>query len=225
VTSARFGTQRVEHGHTLHIEASGVSATPFSDAAFEELAEAARAEVEPADAGAEARQAPPAPPQRNHLVSREDVERWRRAAVSGHCADVMTELHRAARENPRQTSVLEVLADCLRLSGKDRDAAAAYQQLIAVATPDEADVARLLLAELYQERLDEPDSAVKVWRALLRRKQPPQLEAAARVKLARALLTLKRPAEARIELEQVTRHLPATPGAVEALELLKTTPR
>jgi ferric-dicitrate binding protein FerR (iron transport regulator) len=227
--SSPSGVQRVERGHALVVGENGVSTSSFEEPVLPELSDAptpappdAGAAVEPepeepeplaADAGT-----PAAPrPHGSH-----DFERWRRAAISGRCAEIIPEVRRALVEQPRRTDALNVLGDCLRLTGQEREAARTYEQLIQVAPGDEADLARVLLADLYLDKLSQPASAERVYRAYLKHKQPPQLEAAARVKLARALIALKRTREAREQLERVTKQLPATSAAVEALELLKT---
>jgi hypothetical protein len=64
--------------------------------------------------------------------------------------------------------------------------------------------------------------AEQVLRAYLRRPHSPPLEAAARLALARSLISLGRGPEARAELERVTRELPSSPQALEALELLRS---
>jgi ferric-dicitrate binding protein FerR (iron transport regulator)/thioredoxin-like negative regulator of GroEL len=223
------GAQRVEKGHTLVVDAAGVKTSELGEAELPELSDIP--EVTDAGASVETSTAEPealepevadAGTRLPRPASRHDLERWRRAAVSGRCSEILPELRRVRRENPQRTDALHVLADCLRLAGENREAAREYEQLIQIARPDEADVARILLADLYLQHLEEPASAERVFREYLKRKQPPQLEAAARVKLARALIALKRPREAHAELEHVTKRLPSTPAAVEALELLKT---
>jgi tetratricopeptide (TPR) repeat protein len=125
------------------------------------------------------------------------------------------------REHPKQSEAWRVLADCLRLTGAFREAGLAYRRVIAAALPDEADRARVLLAELLHERLSNDAEAARVLRAYLRHPRPAPLEASARVLLARTLLSQGKRSQARAELQRVTHRLPSTPAALEALDLLK----
>jgi hypothetical protein len=114
-----------------------------------------------------------------------------------------------------------VLADCQRLGGEYRLAASAYEHVVALAPPEEADRARMLLAELLHEHLGNDAEAERVLKVYLHRPRPAPLEASARVLLARCLLSRGKGAEAHVELERVTRRLPGTQAALEALDLLK----
>jgi tetratricopeptide (TPR) repeat protein len=120
------------------------------------------------------------------------------------------------REEPKHAAAWRILADCLRLMGKDKDAAAAYRQVIAFGGRDEGARARLILADLV-----EPHEAERILREFLKTPQLPALEASARLKRAKALLALSRKDEARAELQHITRKLSQTPSAPEALQLLK----
>jgi ferric-dicitrate binding protein FerR (iron transport regulator) len=196
--------------------------SPFTAEAFAELSTSPPPPpvpvVEPVDAGvAEAPEPKPVAP-----IPAAQVAKWRKAVVAGECPTVLPALRQRAREHSEQSEVWRVFADCLRLAGNDREAANAYQHVVATAPPEEADRARLFLATLLQGSLHEHAEAEKVLRAYLKHKQPAALEAAARVKLARSLIALGKKAEAKVELERVLRDLPESPPALEALELRKT---
>jgi tetratricopeptide (TPR) repeat protein len=205
-------------GRTLGIRGGQPEETSYAGGDFAELggAPAASAEVEaaaPEDAG---------PAAKSRSVSASELERWRREALAGHCSMVTAEIRRAVRENPRQAEAWRVLADCSRLTGDNRGAVSGYKRVISLASPDEADRARLLLAGVLHERLGNDSEAERVLRVYLATPKAPTLEAGARMTLARVLISLHRPAEAKRELQRVTRKLPASPQALEALEMLKT---
>lgn len=148
------------------------------------------------------------------------LEKWRRAALSGQCETVIAGARRALVSNANQSEVWRVLADCQRMSGHSRDAIAAYQRVVAMGRPDEADRARLFVADL-QLQSGNAIEAVRALQLYLAHSPQPPLEAAARVKLAQAYLRLGQRTAAKAELVRVTQKLGSTPAAIEALELLK----
>ena len=221
VRSPQGGSYDVLKGHSLTLDASGAGEQKdFGAADFAELhPEAPPAAEPPAEEPAlEETGATPRP----RVVTSADIERWRRAAVGGKkCREVVPELKRALRDSPRQADAWRILADCQRLSGEDAEATRSYEKVVSFAKPDEADRARLLLADLQAKGGNAPE-AEHTLRAYLKHPQPPALEASARLSLARALLSQGHRGEAKVELQRVTRRLPSTPPALEALELLKT---
>ena len=145
------------------------------------------------------------------------------SASSGQCPKVMTEVKRRLDKTPGWAAAWKVLADCQRLTNAPDDAIGSYAKVVALSKRDEADRARLLLADLLQQR-SEHARAEKILREYLAHRPPADLEASARVRLARSLLALGRTQQAKDELTFVTKKLPGTPAALQALELLKTLP-
>jgi ferric-dicitrate binding protein FerR (iron transport regulator) len=210
-------------GHTLGIRGGQSKETSYAGGDFSELGEAPAAGAPAASAEVEA--AVPedvGPAAKPRSLSASELERWRREALAGHCSAVTTEIRRAVRENPPQAEAWRVLADCSRLTGDSRGAVSGYKRVISLASPEEADRARLLLAGVLHERLGNDSEAERVLRVYLATPKAPTLEAGARMTLARVLISLHRPAEAKRELQRVTRKLPASPQALEALEMLKS---
>jgi ferric-dicitrate binding protein FerR (iron transport regulator) len=222
VRSPQGETYDVLKGHSLTVGAAGAEEQKdYGAADFPELHPEAAPPVAEAPAEEPALEETGATP-RPRLVTSADIERWRRAAVGGKkCREVLPELKRALRDSPRQADAWRILADCQRLTGEDAEAARSYEKVVSFAKPDEADRARLLLADL-QAKGGNSAEAEHTLRAYLKHAQPPALEASARLSLARALLAQGHRGEAKAELQRVTRRLPSTPPALEALELLKT---
>jgi ferric-dicitrate binding protein FerR (iron transport regulator) len=208
-------------GHTLGVRNGQPEESSYSGGDFTELGGTAPPPAASAEADTGVSEETEAAA-RPRAITGAELERWRRAALAGRCPDVAGDIRRAVRENPRQAEAWRVLADCSRLTGDNRGAVAGYKRVIALSGPDEADRARLLLAGVLHDRLDSDAEAERVLRVYLATRKPPALEAGARVTLARVLISLHRPAEARSELQRVTRRLPASPQALEALELLKS---
>ncbi|MDP3235425.1 MAG: FecR domain-containing protein [Myxococcales bacterium] len=175
--------------------------------------------VEPAVVDAGVREEVRPPPVTDE---RELLEVWRRAAASGACASVIPDIRKRLQSMPRAGATWLALATCQRRLGDDGGAIVSYRNTISFSRPDDADRARLFLADLHQTRNEHAD-AVTVLRAFLNHKQKSsELEAAARVRLARSYLALGEQKKARVELERVTKKLPGSASALQALELLKT---
>lgn len=177
-------------------------------------------EVEHVDAGVEVVVAPDDSEKRPNKPVVSDVERWRKLASSGGCATVITEAGRAVVKSPRSVESWSVLADCQRLT-RDSAALGSYEKVIRLGKRDDADRARVFLADLLQQRSKHAE-AIAVLRDYLSRTQPPELEASARLRLARSLLAVGQKVKARTELETVTKKRPGTSAALQALELLKS---
>jgi ferric-dicitrate binding protein FerR (iron transport regulator) len=155
--------------------------------------------------------------------ARAPLDRWRQQALAGGCAAVMPEIRKHLAAAARDVAALRILADCQRMTGADAQAIATYERVVALGREDDADRARLLLADLYVQR-GKHRAAEQALRAFLSHGQSPGLEAAARLKLAGVLIAQGRNGEARAELERVKTRLPGTPSALEAVERLKTLP-
>jgi ferric-dicitrate binding protein FerR (iron transport regulator) len=153
-------------------------------------------------------------------VADPQLTRWRAAAVKGQCGVVIPQARSALQRFPRSAQTWLVLADCERLTNADGDAIRSYGKVVVLGARDDADRARLLLADLHQQKSQHAE-AERVLRGYLSHPQPPQLEAAARVRLARSLIAQGQKQKARAELERVTEKLPKTSSALQALELLK----
>jgi ferric-dicitrate binding protein FerR (iron transport regulator) len=221
--SSGGATWDVLPGQVLGVEGEHAQLSASAATDFVELAAPGQGvEAKPAPAPtADASAAEPEAEVKAHAQPAQDVERWRRAAAGGHCAAVLPDVRRAVREHPREAEAWRVLADCQRLAGDYRPAASAYEHVVALAPPEEADRARMLLAELLHEHLGNDAEAERVLKVYLHHPRPAPLEASARVLWARSLLSRGKPAQAHAELERVTRRLPGTPAALEALDLLK----
>ncbi len=178
-------------------------------------------EVEPADAGVEVVATPEVEPEkRPSKPAVSDIERWRKLASSGGCATVIPEASRAVAKAPRAVESWSVLADCQRLT-RDDAALGSYEKVIRLGKRDDADRARVFLADLLQQRSKHAE-AIAVLRDYLSHAQPPELEASARLRLAKSLLASGQKAKARAELETVTKKRPGTSAALQALELLES---
>jgi ferric-dicitrate binding protein FerR (iron transport regulator) len=204
------------------LEAKGSSVSDAGAGTQAPLADAGAetAEAPVADAGVEA----PVEPSKHVHTPGSQVERWRTAAASGHCAQVVDEMHRAIASEPDKGGAWQIMADCQRLKGDAEAAARSYRQVMRVGNAEEAGRARLILAGLLQDQLGQPAEAERILREYLRAPHPAPLEASARLKRAQALVALHREADARAELLRITRQLSGTPAALEALELLKRLP-
>lgn len=219
--SAAEKTYDVLRGQSLELDAAGARPGGFAETELAEFAPPAPA-VETVDAGepeaAEEEEEPSRPSQK---VSAATVQQWRRAALDGKCGALLPVLKQSAQQHPRQAEVWSALADCQRLLGNDREAATAYRHVVSVAGSEDGDRSRMLLASLLLEKLNDAPGAAEVLRGYLKHKQVPALEAAARMKLAKALLAQGKKAQARAELQRVVKALPDSAPALEALELLK----
>jgi len=221
------GTQSYDvlGAQSLELDEAGARSGAFEGADFEELSQhPAVAPPAPApDASTPEPEPEPSHPAQATIPAA-TVQQWRRGALEGRCAELLPTLRTKTQEYPRQPDVWAVLADCQRLTGADRDAAKTYRHVVTIAAPEEGDRARLLLASLLLDRLGDPAGAVDVLRTYLKHKQVPDLEATARLKLAKAYLAQGRDALAKAELERLVKAMPETPSAMEALQLLKQHP-
>lgn len=247
VSSPTGDTREVQGGEALEWLGATPALSTFAAQDFDELspremaapAASAGSDAQQADAGAadggaasggdagteEPAQAREPESPKRAPVGKAQLERWRQEALAGRCAPLLAPLRLEARAHPRQTEVWRLLADCLRLLSEDSEAASAYRRIAAVGAPEEADRARVLLAGLLQDKLGDPVGAERVLREYLQRAHPKALEAAARVKLARTLISQGKAPQAKAELQRVVEQLPQSPPALEALGLLKTLER
>ncbi|MBL8909161.1 MAG: tetratricopeptide repeat protein [Archangium sp.] len=150
-----------------------------------------------------------------------DLERWKKSP--GQCSKHIVEVRGRLAKTPSWSAAWKVLADCQRLTSATDDAIVSYTRLITLSKRDDADRARLLIADLLQQK-NEHARAEKTLREYLAHKQPPELEASARVRLAKSLLALGKKKEAKTELDYVMKKLSNTSAAIQALELSNANP-
>jgi len=180
------------------------------------------------DAGPEAPDAGPPPPRaglRGPAPSQAaQAAAWRGRATAGDCAGVVQEISRYAQRTSLQSETALLWGDCLRRLGRASAAVEAYEQAARGKEPG-ANRARLLAAAVLQDDLGQPARAIALLDAYLKRgAELPALEAAARVRKARAQRALGQEAAARAGLEDVIRRFPDTPAAGEAQALLRSPP-
>jgi ferric-dicitrate binding protein FerR (iron transport regulator)/thioredoxin-like negative regulator of GroEL len=225
VASARGATYEVSRGQALTLRGDAAETTDDSSPDFDELQRGQRADagsaVEMPDAGELESEGPKVTGHSTPSLQA-DLERWQHSITFEGCPRVEREIRAALRRAPHSGEAWRQLADCLRLTGRDAEASRAYTQAIANGSTTTADESRLLLAELLLGRLADPAQAERVLLAFLARPHVPLLEGAARLKLARAMIALGRREEAKRELQRVTKRLPSSPPALEAMELLRT---
>lgn len=150
-----------------------------------------------------------------------DVERWKKSPTQ--CAKHIVEVRGRLTKTPSWAAAWKVLADCQRLTSATDDAIVSYGKLITLSKRDDADRARLLIADLLQQK-NEHARAEKTLREFLAHKQPAELEASARVRLAKSLLALGKKKDAKAELDFVMKKLSNTSAAIQALELSNANP-
>lgn len=203
-------------GKALEITEQSADELAASAADFEELAETKALPVvvsESSDAGA---------PQhveedrRPTAISRKQKLEWRARAGRGECPQVLLEVSRVLASH-KDGELWLLLGDCQRSASQLDEAVDSYLRAASL----KQNRGRLLAASILQDELAQPSRALKVLDAYLADgAETRELEAAARLRRARALQGLGRPSEATATLRGIIARFPDTPAAAEAQRLM-----
>jgi hypothetical protein len=233
------GKVLVERAGTSHVVSAGQSARfdPHGDhleamssadeaAAFQGLNAADNPAGEASAAEPDVWEATPRPapqgPHRRAVTQGRDLESWRQWVLQGRYAEAESALTARVRVAPSDTEAQSLLGDCQRKAGEWPAAVATYRGVIAQGDVASANRARFLAATILEEKLKDPSAAISLLRQYLQQgAELRPLEAAATVRLARALSLVHEDAEARALLERVIRDHEGSAAAAEARALLE----
>jgi ferric-dicitrate binding protein FerR (iron transport regulator)/Tfp pilus assembly protein PilF len=196
----------------LEIDTAAREGTAQAPTAKPPVAESASKTRTPAASAKPAAEAPADP----------DLESLREQVIAGRLAEAEAGLTDLVARHPDDAEAWWTLAECRRKAGNPAAAVEAYREVIAVGTPDRADLARFKAGALLQEKLGRHEEAAALFRDYLTslgRGAP--LRAEALVRCGRSLVAAGRFAEAEPMLREVVDDFGANPVAAEARSLLE----
>ena len=147
----------------------------------------------------------------------DEVAAWQKQVLAGDYDGAERALSQHLKGAPKDGEAWSLLGDCRRKAGRFKDAVRAYRQVVRVGEGAQANRARLLAASVLQDDLADPAAAEPLLRAYLAASPTLRpLEAAAEVRLGRALLATGRRDAAEAILKAVVTDHPGSPAADDA---------
>lgn len=151
-----------------------------------------------------------------------DTETIREWILERHYEKAESALKRRLARNPGSGSDWWLLGECRRRAGRHSQATEAYLRVIAVGSPAYANRARFQAARLFQDNLRKPGEAVRLLRNYLAAAPNLRpLDAEARLRLGKGLMSLGRRTEAENILQDLTKRHPGTGAALQAKQFIQ----
>ncbi len=168
---------------------------------------------------------PVAPALAPRVPNASSLAQWRKWVVEGRYDDADEALGKHLKKHPLDVEALSLFSTLQRKRQDFAGAVTTSRKIIATGDAASANRARFQAASLLQDQLGDAAGAARLLEAYVKQGKPfKPLEAAAMVRLGRALKSLGRAPEATKWLERVVSGYPNTPEATEADHLLNPTP-